>query len=343
MKKLTGTAGFLACSLLVVLVSCAGDPAPDGIWRNGSEQLTQLQIDSLRNTVSEEGLRAYVRYFGFPTKNVRATGWYAQTNQQKLFVLSLEPAHFQQRILMLHGYLAHAGHFTEPARFFLEKGYAVTLVDLPGHGLSAGAPASINSFSEYGEALHTILQSMDTTVPLSVIGHSTGCAALYEYLLHHDAVFKKMVFAAPLFKITSQEIKTLMNNLAGSEPFKIPRITVVSQGSINNPDFISFSQTRDPFYPAMYAPRWLTALSVWNGSFGAPQVVGWTGQLYIVQGDMDDVVDWRFNLPWYETAFPKHKVVKYRDYPHTILNVSNDLLTPVLQDIAVFLADDSTL
>ena len=58
-------------------------------------------------------------------------------------------------------------------------------MDLPGHGLSSGKPASIGSFEEYSEALESVLElAAKLPRPWVGIAQSTGCAVIMDSLLH---------------------------------------------------------------------------------------------------------------------------------------------------------------
>ena len=61
-------------------------------------------------------------------------------------------------VFLLHGYYDHAGLYGHLIRQCLALGYSVVIIDLPGHGLSSGKPASIGSFEEYSEALESVLE-----------------------------------------------------------------------------------------------------------------------------------------------------------------------------------------
>ena len=60
-------------------------------------------------------------------------------------------------LLILHGYYDHVGLYRHVVEWGLRMGFAVLACDLPGHGLSSGARASINEFVEY----QAVLQRLD--------------------------------------------------------------------------------------------------------------------------------------------------------------------------------------
>jgi len=55
--------------------------------------------------------------------------------------------------LLQHGYFDHSGLYGHLIRFCLSRNYSLIIYDLPGHGLSTGARATINDFRDYVEIL----------------------------------------------------------------------------------------------------------------------------------------------------------------------------------------------
>jgi alpha-beta hydrolase superfamily lysophospholipase len=86
-------------------------------------------------------------------------------------------------------------------RTCLGQGFAVTVYDLPGHGLSTGERFSINDFSEYVDVLNDFIKlcQHELPEPFHLIGHSTGSAIAYEYMnAAQNMIFDKVIFLAPL-------------------------------------------------------------------------------------------------------------------------------------------------
>lgn len=67
------------------------------------------------------------------------------------------PPDARASLVMLHGYYDHMGLYGHLVEWALGMGFAVIACDLPGHGLSSGARASIGDFAEYQAALQALL------------------------------------------------------------------------------------------------------------------------------------------------------------------------------------------
>ena len=91
----------------------------------------------------------------------------------------------KRQLLIVHGYLDHAGLYGHLLRFALRQGYSVAVFDLPGHGLSAGERASIRDFAHYRGAVEDVLQAAAMTGDeWDLIAQSAGGAAVMDMLQH---------------------------------------------------------------------------------------------------------------------------------------------------------------
>ena len=110
----------------------------------------------------------------------------------------------QGTLLFVHGYMSHSANFAYTFDFFTRRGWRVVTLDLPGHGLSTGTRADVDSFSEYGDAVRMWLDwvwSRDWPGPRILLAHSLGTSAALEALRRPGAPRPdKIVFGAPLLR-----------------------------------------------------------------------------------------------------------------------------------------------
>jgi hypothetical protein len=62
-------------------------------------------------------------------------------------------------VIIVHGYLDHSGLYGRLIRWSLEQNYNVICFDLPGHGLSSGEPANIDSFATYTHIFRQVIRN----------------------------------------------------------------------------------------------------------------------------------------------------------------------------------------
>lgn len=205
-----------------------------------------------------------------------------------------QPAHPRACVLICHGYYDHTGLYADLIHFALQQGLAVECFDLPGHGLSSGRRASIGSFSEYQQILQTILADPPLAdLPLFALGQSTGAAILTQHLLEvAPSPWQQVSLISPLIRPVSWgKVRWLWRTLS---PW-VTRVPRVFKANSHHAPFVDFLQ-QDPLQSRHVDVAWVGALIPW---------VDWVTQapaqtqvpILLVQGDADQTVDWRFNLP----------------------------------------------
>ena len=99
-----------------------------------------------------------------------------------------------RNLVLLHGYSDHSGLFGHLIAYGLATNCNVLIFDLPGHGLSTGEPAAIDTFREYAVALADVLQAVALPqLPTWTMAQSTGCSVLMEFARHYDWPFQATV------------------------------------------------------------------------------------------------------------------------------------------------------
>ncbi|MFC3607622.1 alpha/beta hydrolase [Stutzerimonas tarimensis] len=227
-------------------------------------------------------------------------------------------------LLVLHGYYDHMGLYRNVVAWGLARGFAVLGCDLPGHGLSSGAPASINEFAEYQVVLQALMaeaERLGLPQPWHLLGQSTGGAILLDHLLRQPAAARlgQSILLAPLVRPRAWARSRLSYQLLRHFVDGIPR-----QFSDNSGDraFLEF-QRRDPLQAATLPTAWVGALDRW-----IPQVEAAPACHYrpiIIQGEQDMTVDWRYNLPVLQAKFAQPEILRLADARHHLVNEREDI------------------
>lgn len=224
----------------------------------------------------------------------------------------------QGTCIVLHGYYDHMGLYGHLYAWALQQGFAVLTCDLPGHGLSSGARASIESFAEYQQVLQVLLQLTEPLRlpgPVHLIGQSTGAAIGLELALRGwPGQLGRLVMLAPLVRPRAWRQSRLLYQ--GLSPFvrQIPRRRSQNSG---DEEFLQFLQ-QDPLQAAVLPTAWVGALSRW-----IPQIEQ-AGSVkvspVIVQGDADRTVDWKHNLDVLQDKFASPEICILPGAQHHLVN-----------------------
>jgi len=259
-------------------------------------------------------------------------------------------------IFLLHGYLDHSGIYGHLIRHCLQLGYGVVIFDLPGHGLSSGETASIDSFFRYEEAFRDCMiaaQSQNLAKPWSVIAQSTGAAVLIDSLLnpHHVFIgagssneassvqdvgrllhFKHMIIMAPLVR----PIHWALNRIS----FAISKLFIksLSRGfSTNSHDkeFLKFLRYEDALQSKRLPVDWIKAMAEYLHRFA--QASRCEESLHIIQGTGDSTVDWKYNMSKLRSKFPNSIVYFVDKARHHLVNESEEFREEVFSHIGKIL------
>jgi len=239
------------------------------------------------------------------------------------------PENAQGTLVVVHGYYDHVGVFDHPIRFALEHNFAVLAFDLPGHGLSSGEPAAIDSFNQYGDVLAEILQQSAAIMPqpLHALGQSTGCAVLLNYLWRYaiaqDSLerFTKIVLCSPLVLPRGWRGIHMGRFVYAVLRHFIRQIARTFANSSHDPEFNQFLKEQDLLQAKILSLSWVGAMKAWYEMvlhFAPLQK-----ELLIVQGTDDKTVDWQYNLTLLEQKLPNAKVVLIKDAGHQLVNESD--------------------
>lgn len=225
---------------------------------------------------------------------------------------------------LLHGYFDHSGLYKHLIKYLLAQNIAVVIFDLPGHGLSNGAPASIKSFREYSEAFLDCLREAERqkiAQPWVCIGQSTGAAIIMDALLDKELAnqfcFQHYILLAPL--LWPRHWSRSKYLFALSRWF----VSATSRSFSNNShdlEFLQFLQKTDQLQSQKLSRDWVLAMIDYCRRFSKAATL--EQKLAIIQGNGDGTVDWEKNIPKILTKFPASTVYWINEARHHLANES---------------------
>lgn len=240
----------------------------------------------------------------------------------KLACQTWRPLNARRSVILVHGYYDHTGIYGHIIEHLLKAGCAVLCFDLPGHGLSSGERAAIESFDHYAGALLHIYQNFKQVLPgeLMVVAQSTGCAAVMNLLLSQkQRPFSKIVLLAPLVAPQGWRSGQWFYRLLNSRIETIPRKFAINS---HDAEFLKFLAEKDLLQPKVLSVEWIGAMKQWLESFKHYPIH--FDELLVVQGSDDKTVDWEYNLPLIKSIFPKTEFVEIEGGRHQLVNEAEE-------------------
>ncbi len=114
----------------------------------------------------------------------------------------LPPDVCKAEIMIAHGLAEHGGRYSTLAERLIDKGYAIGVPDLSGHGRSGGYRGHIDSFSAYCDDLYCYHKSIaeNSRKPVFLLGHSMGGVIALQYALLYQSSLCGLLLSAPCIK-----------------------------------------------------------------------------------------------------------------------------------------------
>lgn len=236
------------------------------------------------------------------------------------------PPQARGTLLVVHGYYDHTGIYDKVIAFGLARGLAVLAFDLPGHGLSSGERAAIESFDQYGDVLEAILQRAQQRLPSPwyALGQSTGGAVLLNHLWRYESrrpnpLLAKTALCAPLILPRGWTRGRWLYMLIHRFIRHLPR---GPSRSSHDENFIRFLDEEDCLQSRFLSVRWVGAMKNWDAQFRGWQPL--EKSLLVIQGTDDQTVAWRYNLDQLQGKLPQAQVKFIEGAGHQLVNERDD-------------------
>ena len=286
---------------------------------------------------ASQGYTAYKQYYGLnfseldlELKSAKSTSGTFSSGTYELvcqhFLPSTQPP--RKTAFLLHGYFDHAGLYRHLIEHLLNRDIAVIIFDLPGHGLSSGATASISSFHEYSAAFVeclTLAKQQQVASPWIAIGQSTGSAIIMDALLEKrleaevakDFSLQDFILLGPLLRprqwLRSMILFSLSRLFVASTPRKFSK-------NSHDAEFLEFLKSKDELQSRILPRDWVLAMMDYINRFEASP--RHEQSLQIIQGRGDGTVEWEKNIPKILEKFPSSKVHWVDEAGHHLVNES---------------------
>jgi len=299
-------------------------------WTPEQVQDETIELNWQQQAELEEYQKAYLNFYEI---DFYAKGYDVQQSFGKFemagYTISAQvfkQAGANHTALIVHGYYDHVGIYGSIIEFCLKQGWNVVAYDLPGHGLSSGARATIDDFQVYDQIFAYMVDNAKThlTDRLSVFGQSTGGAIIINYLLtrqlsKEDSPFVNVVLKAPLVRPKGYWTAKIVHRLIS--PFKSYLKRGFAQNS-NDDHFLAFLSEQDPLQPRHLSVEWVGAMKKWVKMIEAQPSID--VPITVVQGDDDDTVAWKHNMKVLRGKFTDKTLKMIAGGRHHLVNDDKD-------------------
>lgn len=293
-------------------------------WDRDKLLLELSRFSFAQPSVESDELKKYQDFYGMDFRQEisgleQRIGW-IRNDDYHIVLQTFQPPASCATVFLFHGYFDHAGLYSHLIRHLLMQGYTVVIYDQPGHGLSSGPRAVIDSFQQYQNVLNSCLSMCAGALPkpFNAIGQSTGGAVLIDRLLHEETeAFDKVVLLAPLIRPRGWTQVRLLHFVLS--PFKTFMKRSFSRNS-DDSQFLEFLKKRDPLQSKWLSVTWVGALKEWIP--GIESAARRERKLLVIQGKADFTVGWRTNIPAICHLFSNVKIAWLETGRHHLVNES---------------------
>jgi len=262
-------------------------------------------------------------------------------NGLALYTTSYRPeAPPQAVVVIVHGIGEHCGRYQHVAEWLCAHGYAVSTLDLCGHGQSEGARVIVDTFNDYADDVDSLITHTEQRfpgIPLFLLGHSMGGTIILYYALTHTRNVRGLILSGAALEMGSDIPLFLqrISHLLGKLLPKLPTIKLASAGLCSD-EKVAQAYDADPLVyhggiPARTGSELIKAVAFIRENLSRLQLPA-----LILHGEKDPLVNAVGSQSLYdEIASEDKKLVIYSGFYHEILNEPER--EQVLQEIGSWL------
>ena len=297
--------------------------------------------DRLAPRLAEPQLDAYLDYYGLGELASRADyriGCLSLADTELVVQRFCQPDAAKGCVLLVHGYMDHAGLSRPLLERLFQQGWDVVIYDLPGHGLSAGEPHDVDDFFRYTDQLAALVRQLHAEIshPLTLVGHSTGGAIVLTLLLRETGLtateLNRPVLLAPLVRPTHW--RSIRFKYRWLSPW-LKRVKRIYQTNSHDPEFLRFIRASDPLQHPWISVGWIGSMLTWINWVEAHKPSRW--RPLVIQGSEDSTVEWQHNLGVLARLFPDGEQSLIEGARHNLVNEADPWREPVFEKLLALL------
>lgn len=252
----------------------------------------------------------------------------------RLAIRRWEPsAAARAEVVLCHGLAEHMGRYQHVAERLVAGGYAVTGVELRGHGHSAGKRGFVRRWSEYADDLWSTLEHVGK--PCFVVAHSMGGLVATDALREPRGEVLGLVLSDPLLGVAvrAPKLKVLAGRLLSRILPSLPLGNELDTKLLTHDAAVVRAYDEDPLVFKTLTPRWYTEMTAALERVHAAAPSYRTPMLMLV-GESDQICSPEANIRFADAyGAADKKLIPYPGLYHELFNelekerVFQDMLT----------------
>ena len=244
-----------------------------------------------------------------------------------------------RHVLLVHGLAEHMGRYDHVVEALTGAGFAVTAVELRGHGESEGKRGHVDRWEQYLDDVRAAAETIDG--PVVLLGHSMGGLVALDLAI--DGLsngIEALVLSDPNVAVA---IEAPAVKVMGAKVLSrlLPRLSLANELDAtlicrNQPVVDKYLE--DPLVYSTITPRWFTEMLLSQKRVVA-NATHYETPLLMLLGEGDAICDWKASAALARNWGGKAHTITYPELFHEIFNEVEG--EQVIQDMLTWLERDA--
>jgi len=225
-----------------------------------------------------------------------------------------------KNVLLIHGLAEHMGRYEHVIQALNDAGWAVTAVELRGHGKSEGKRGHVMSWTHYLDDARAAAATIDG--PVVIIGHSMGGLVALDLAIDGLANgIQGMALSDPNVAVAFEApaVKVLAGKLLSRLLPSVPLNNELDASLICRHQPVVDAYLEDPLVYSTITPRWFTEM-VKSQQRVISHATQYDTPLLMLLGEGDAICDWKTSAALARNWGTEAKVISYPELYHEIFN-----------------------
>lgn len=216
---------------------------------------------------------------------------------------------------IVHGQSDHSGRYAHVADVLSSHHYAVMKIDLPGHGKSGGKRGHVDTFSDYLEAVDTLVNEMQKWhpgKPAYLYGHSMGGNVVLNYALTGKLKVNGIIATSPWLRLAFEppKWKTALGKIVRNIIPGLQQPTGLDADLLSHVDEVNQAYKNDPLVHGKISSAAFFEISD-HGNYIMDHAQDFILPIFLAHGNADKITDHTASR---ELAAKRPDIITYKEF-----------------------------